>query len=68
MNISQEDSDHFWIECNRHELIILSNALNNIPQAVDEQEYTTLIGATKLETIRILDAIVAVLGEEVEDD
>lgn len=40
------------------------NALNNIPQAVDEQEYTTLIGASKLETNKILDAIVAALRKE----
>lgn len=67
MNIFQEDSGDFRIECTRHELIILSNALNNIPQAVDEQDYTTLIGATKLETIEVLDAIIAALEEDAGD-
>lgn len=67
MNILQADSGDFCIECTRQELIILSNALNNIPQAVDEQEYTTLIGATKQETNFILDTLVAALREGLED-
>jgi hypothetical protein len=47
-----------------NELTILSNALNNIPQAVDEQEYTTLISASKSETNKILDTIVTALNSD----
>jgi hypothetical protein len=64
MNISKGKNSDFQIECSRNELIILSNALNNIPQAVDECEYTTLIGASKPETNEVLDAIVAALSKE----
>lgn len=61
MNISKEENGGFHIKCSREELIILSNALNNIPQAVDEQEYTTLIGASKTDTNKVLDALVTAL-------
>jgi hypothetical protein len=63
MNIVREEKGNFCIECSHDELIILSNALNNIPQAVDEQEYTTLIGASKTETTKVLDTIVAALNK-----
>jgi hypothetical protein len=61
MNILEEHGN-FRIECSREELIVLSNALNNIPQAVDEQEYTTLIGASKTDAHKVLDAIVKALN------
>jgi hypothetical protein len=61
MNILQKENGNFFIECNSDELIILSNALNNIPQAVDEQDYTTLIGASKMEVTEILDTIFVAL-------
>lgn len=48
----------FVLECSNDELTILVNALNNIPQAVDDCEYTTLIGATKEETEALLAALV----------
>jgi hypothetical protein len=64
MNISKGRNSDFQIECSRDELIVLSNALNNIPQAVDEWEYTTLIGATKTEADKVLDAIVAALRKK----
>jgi hypothetical protein len=63
MNILREENGNFCLECSHDELIILSNALNNIPQAVDEQEYTTLIGASKAETTNVLDIIVAALNK-----
>jgi hypothetical protein len=62
MNILKSENGNFYIECSRDELIILSNALNNIPQAVDEQEYTTLIGASKTDAHKVLDAIVGALN------
>lgn len=46
----------FEIDCSRDELVILNNALNNIPQPVSVDEYTTLIGATR-------DEVEAVLGK-----
>lgn len=61
MNILQKENGNFFIECNPDELITLSNALNNIPQAVDEQDYTTLIGASKMEVTEILDTIFVAL-------
>jgi hypothetical protein len=64
MHISKGRNSDFQIECSRDELIILSNALNNIPQAVDECEYTTLIGAAKTEADKVLDAIVAALRKK----
>jgi hypothetical protein len=61
MKIAKLDSGDFKIECNIDELMILSNVINNIPQAVDDVEYTTLIGATvsEIEEIHhiILDAL-----------
>lgn len=53
-----KNNDTFVLECNNDELTILVNALNNIPQAVDDCEYTTLIGATKEETDALLAALV----------
>lgn len=61
MQILKTDSNNFRIECNHGELDILRNALNNIPQAVDECEYTTLIGATKEETDQVLATLVNAL-------
>lgn len=64
MKVSKKNRDSFVLECSREELILLSNALNNIPQAVDEEEYTALIGATKIDTDKILDILLEVLDEE----
>jgi hypothetical protein len=66
MNIQKDEDGSFLIKCSQNELAILSNALNNIPQAVDEQEYTTLISASKSETNKILDTIVAALNSDPE--
>lgn len=62
MKISRHDDGSFTLKCDRSELSILSNALNNIPQAVHEQEYTSLIGATKADATVLLDQCVAALG------
>jgi hypothetical protein len=59
----KKEHGNFRIKCSREELIVLSNALNNIPQAVDEQEYTTLIGASKTDTHKVLNAIVEALNQ-----
>ena len=56
MKISHDDGK-FEIDCSREELAILNNALNNIPQAVSANEYTSLIGATKDEVEAILEKI-----------
>jgi hypothetical protein len=64
MKVSKKNRDSFVLECSREELIILSNALNNIPQAVDEEEYTTLIGATKTDTDKILDMLIEALDDK----
>lgn len=61
MKVSKLNKDSFLIECSRDELNILRNSLNNIPQAVDECEYTTLIGATKENTNNIVDILVDAL-------
>ena len=63
MNIQKDENGNFHIRCSRDELIIISNALNNIPQAVDENEYTSLIGASKPETVAVLDLIVSILKD-----
>jgi hypothetical protein len=57
------DGDVFGIVLSRAEMSILNNALNNIPQAVSELEYTTLIGARKSEVTAMLDLIHESLGE-----
>lgn len=64
MKVLKKNSNNFILECSRDELILLSNALNNIPQAVDEKEYTTLIGATKLDTDKILDMLLEALDSK----
>lgn len=56
MKISHDDGK-FEIDCSREELAILNNALNNIPQAVSVNEYTSLIGATKDEVEAMLEKI-----------
>lgn len=66
MKIEALENDEFSLHCSREELAILNNALNNIPEAVDEVEYTTLIGATKEEADALLDIIHAAL--ETDED
>lgn len=56
--------DGFLIACSRDELIIMGNALNNIPQAVQDVDYTTLIGATKGDVTVLLERIVAALSRQ----
>jgi hypothetical protein len=57
MNISKTSNGAFNIECNLEELIVLCNALNNIPQAVSESEYSSLIGRSQTDTRKIIDTI-----------
>jgi hypothetical protein len=64
MKIDALDDGHFALHCTREELSILNNALNNIPQAVDEVEYTTLIGATKDEADALLKTIHGALASD----
>lgn len=64
MKIEMLEQGKFALHCSREELSILNNALNNIPQAVDEVEYTTLIGATKEEANELLATIHAALGSD----
>ena len=64
MKISKASENSFNVECSREELSVLSNALNNIPQAVDESEYTSLIGETKANVNKILDNLVASLKQK----
>jgi hypothetical protein len=52
---------HFTLECSRHELEIISNSLNNIPQAVSIQDYSSLIGANKADVEKMLDQVVDAL-------
>ena len=60
MKIESNDGD-FKIECSRDELSILSNALNNIPQAVSLHDYGSLIGAQKDQVDKMLGQLVSVL-------
>ena len=62
MKITRSADGNYSIACTRDELMVLNNALNNIPQAVDEYEYTTLIGATKADTNALLDIISGALN------
>ena len=64
MKITTINLNKFCVYCSREELSVLSNALNNIPQAVDESEYTALIGETKVKVNKILDILVASLQEK----
>jgi hypothetical protein len=63
MKIAQTDSG-YSIKCSREELSVLGNALNNIPQAVSEQDYSSLIGTSKAEVNALLDIIVARLNAD----
>lgn len=54
MKIKKSDNNLFTITCNGDELTILSNALSNIPQAVGDCEYSTLIAGTKEEVDVVL--------------
>jgi hypothetical protein len=60
------DNDMFTMTLSRIEMSILNNALNNIPQAVSQHDYTTLIGASKSEVTTMLDSIHESLGDRPE--
>jgi hypothetical protein len=60
------DNDVFTMTLSRIEMCILNNALNNIPQAVSQHDYTTLIGASKSEVTTLLDLIHESLGDRPE--
>jgi hypothetical protein len=64
MKIEILEQDRFALHCSREELSVLNNALNNIPQAVDEIDYNTLIGAAKGEVDELLATIHAALESE----
>ncbi|MEQ1509643.1 MAG: hypothetical protein ABL909_04480 [Sphingopyxis sp.] len=64
MKISHHDNGRFNLSCTREELAILSNALNNIPQAVSESDYSSLIGASKAEVEKVLDLLCAALSAD----
>jgi hypothetical protein len=66
MNISKKNDDAFSIECNWEELAVLCNALNNIPQAVADSEYSSLIGISKDDTRKIMAMMVKVLRDPAE--
>lgn len=61
MKISERDGG-FEVTCSRDELIVINNALNNIPQAVSEPEYGSLIGANKTDVDALLAQINSALG------
>ena len=65
---STHNKEKFEIDCSRDELVILNNALNNIPQAVGANEFTTLIGATKEEVDAILAKIAKALRRGEHDE
>ena len=64
MKISKVNENDFNLKCSREELSMISNALNNIPQAVDENDYTSLIGVTKDKVNKILGVLVASLQQK----
>lgn len=59
MKVEKTDRSHFSIKCNAVEMMIISNALNNIPQAVSDGDFGALIGGYKEEVQHILDALLA---------
>jgi hypothetical protein len=59
MKIEKAGSRRFLIECNANEMMILSNGLNNIAQAVSDGDHGTLIGGSKQEVAVMLDQLVA---------
>lgn len=61
MNITNI-GENFSLNCSRDELSVIGNALNNIPQAVSEQDYSSLIGVSKQEANILLDLIVSHLN------
>lgn len=46
MRVITGQGDQYRLDCNRDELMILSNSINNLAQSVDAVDHTTLIGAT----------------------
>ena len=64
MKILKVNENNFNMECSREELSVILNALSNIPQVVDESEYTSLIGVQKASVNKILDTLVASLQEK----
>lgn len=59
MKIEKSDESQYTITCDNIEMMIISNALNNIPQAVSDGDFSTLIGGSKIEVQNILDALIA---------
>ncbi len=64
MRITAPPAAPFQIECSRDELVILSNAINNLPQSVDEIEHTTLIGATTAEITSVHQVLLNTLNSK----
>jgi hypothetical protein len=62
MNISHAHDDRFLLDCDRHDLVILANAINNLGQDVDERDHDTLMGATQAEVQAVHRALLAALG------
>jgi hypothetical protein len=66
MNILRKSNGEFNIECNLEELAALCSALNNIPQAVLESEYSSLIGISKADTRKIINTMLEVIRNPVD--
>ena len=64
MKILKVSENNFNMECSHEELSVILNARSNIPQAVDESEYTSLIGVPKASVNKILGTLAASLQEK----
>ena len=64
MELIDDDGEAVVIRLRRDEVITLNNALNEIlngPDAIDEWEFHTRVGATQAEATALLDAIARLL-------
>jgi glutathione S-transferase len=68
MRIKAPPAAPFQIECSRDELVILSNAITNLPQSVNEIDHTTLIGATTNEIASVHQVLLKALRSDAGAD
>ncbi len=62
MKIRAGQGDQYQLDCSRDELMILSNSINSLAQAVDAVDHTTLIGATTEEVGAVHAALLDAIG------
>lgn len=57
MNIENDEAGAFSLTVNRNELSLLSNALNEVCNGIDVQEFSTRLGSSREEAVKLLEIV-----------